>query len=100
MAPERPSVSEARTGAGAAVRSRNATKATLNATLEAMLAKIRQRVDPDYEQLYRCGGGCEDTGWVVIDVGKLGKAPTVRRCTRCGGRPPKSETGARGGSFS
>lgn len=78
---------------------RGTTKNELAATLERILASARKRVDPNYEPTYRCSGGCQDTGWVEVGERVKGKAPTVRRCFKCGGRPPKP-TSSRGGSFS
>lgn len=87
------------------MRSRGATDATIDGALKGLLAKIRQRVDPDYERMFHCSGGCEDTGWVVVDdgiasTGKRVRAAVVRRCSKCGGRSSARTTEVTGGSFS
>lgn len=79
---------------------RGTTTAELNDSLARIMAAVRKRVDPNYIETFRCRGGCEDTGWVTVSTGEPGKAPTVRRCTHCGGPAPRRGGDTRGGSFS
>ncbi len=80
------------------------TSAELNESMKRIVASLRRRVDPDFERMFRCSGGCEDTGWVVVDdgvstSGKRVRAAVVRRCSVCGGQANKRTTEVTGGSF-
>lgn len=46
--------------------------------LQRLADNARRRNAP--EPLYRCGGGCRDTGWVLVD--ETGRC-TYRRCEVC-----------------
>lgn len=84
---------------------RGTTRVELDGSLIRILEGLRKRVDPDYECMFRCRGGCEDTGWVVVDdglssEGKRVKAAVVRRCEKCGGKPARRVSEVSGGHFS
>ena len=92
------------TSEDASVKHRGTTNAELDESLTRILTSLERHVDPGYERFFRCSGGCEDTGWVVVDdgVGSSGKrvrAAVVRRCSVCGGRSSKRATEVTGGSF-
>jgi hypothetical protein len=87
------------------MKSRGTTTVELGGSLDRLLETVRRRVDPDYEQMFRCAGGCEDTGWVVSDEGVSSEGVrvrerTVRRCGRCDGRASRRTREVTGGSFS
>ncbi len=78
------------------MKHRGTTNAELGDSLERILASVSRRVDTSYERFFRCSGGCEDTGWVVVDDGvahgKRVRAAVVRRCSVCGGQASKRTT--------